>query len=48
MKPTGVQPVVVSSVEKKQEVLYNLQGQRVNANYCGIVVADGKKWINRR
>ena len=48
MKPTGVQPVAVSSVEKKQEALYNLQGQRVNANYRGIVVADGKKWINRR
>jgi hypothetical protein len=28
-------------------VLYNLSGQQVNANYKGIVIKNGKKYINR-
>ena len=28
-------------------VAYNLAGQRINANKKGIVIIDGKKYINR-
>ena len=37
----------VKSVADGEAVVYNLQGQRVNANVKGIVIKNGKKFINK-
>lgn len=41
---TGISEVT-TPVQKKTAVLYNLAGQRVNANATGIVIYNGKKYI---
>lgn len=42
----GIQDVTVS-VEDENAPIYNLQGIRVDENYKGIVIKNGKKYINR-
>jgi len=37
----------VTSVTDGEAVVYNLQGQRVNTNVKGIVIKNGKKFINK-
>ena len=43
--PTGIAPVVVK--EAGNSAIYNLAGQKVNASYKGIVIKDGKKYIQK-
>ena len=43
-KTTGISSVKVS---QKSSVLYNLSGQRVNGSYKGVVIRDGKKFVNK-
>ena len=40
---TGIQ--TLSSIEKRNDMIYNLAGQRVSANHKGIVIHNGKKVI---
>lgn len=40
----GISSVKVS---QKSSVLYNLSGQRVNDSYKGVVIRDGKKFVNK-
>lgn len=40
---TGIQ--TLSSIEKENDTIYNLAGQRVSANHKGIVIHNGKKVI---
>ena len=39
----------ISSVKasQKSSVLYNLSGQRVNGSYKGVVISNGKKFVNK-
>ena len=43
-KTTGISSVKAS---QKSSVLYNLSGQRVNGSYKGIVISNGKKYVNK-
>lgn len=43
-KTTGISSVKVS---QKSSVLYNLSGQRVNGSYKGVVISNGKKYVNK-
>jgi len=40
---TSIRPVVKEEINDSQ--LYNIFGQRVNANYKGIVIMNGKKYL---
>jgi len=40
----GISSVKVS---QKPSVLYNLSGQRVNGSYKGVVISNGKKYVNK-
>lgn len=40
---TGIKPVKVA--ESKNAPLYNLKGQRVNSDYKGLVIKNGKKYV---
>ncbi len=42
--PTGISSV--SIVPEKKDIIYNIAGQRVNSNYKGIIIINGKKVIN--
>ena len=42
---TGINQVSVSA--KDNTVFYNLNGQRVDASYKGVVVKNGKKFLNK-
>ena len=44
--PTAIDKI---TVEKREEngVIYNLSGQRVSASYKGIVIKNGKKYLQR-
>ena len=41
---TGISSVKAS---QKSSVLYNLSGQRVNGSYKGVVISNGKKFVNK-
>ena len=43
---TGIN-TINSNVKANNNAVYNLRGQRVNANYKGIVIVNGKKFINK-
>ena len=43
-KTTGISSVKAS---QKSSVLYNLSGQRVNGSYKGVVISNGKKYVNK-
>lgn len=45
-KATGIQGVENGSAVKAQAI-YNLAGQRVGADYKGIVIKNGKKYLNK-
>ncbi len=38
---------VANALSTNNEVVYNLNGQRVNANHKGIVIVNGKKYLNK-
>ena len=42
---TGIENVEVVSVKPANDIIYNLRGQRVDANYKGIVIKNGKKFV---
>lgn len=44
---TGINTIVSASTVNEDAALYNLKGQRVNAAYKGIVIQNGKKFINK-
>lgn len=43
---TGIN-TINSNAKVNNNAVYNLRGQRVNANYKGIVIVNGKKFINK-
>ena len=42
---TGIETVKKVGVKAKSNVIYNLSGQRVDASYKGIVIKNGKKYV---
>lgn len=42
---TGVQLHPVAGESSAKAMIYNLQGQRVDANYHGVVVCNGRKYV---
>ena len=38
---------VVKKVAEADGAIYNLAGQKVNASYKGVVIKDGKKYIQK-
>ena len=44
---TGIEGVVVDEVNNADAPAYNIAGQRVNKNAKGIVIINGKKYINK-
>jgi hypothetical protein len=45
--PTGIQNIKAATKTIENNVIYNLAGQRVNENYKGIVIKNGKKYIQK-
>ena len=45
VSPTGVQKITVNTVNNG--AIYNLAGQKVNENYKGIVIQNGKKFMQK-
>ena len=43
---TGIENVIINT-GKTSSAIYNLAGQKVNKNYKGILVKDGKKFVNK-
>lgn len=47
VEPTGVNEVTVGNPQAKySDAIYNLAGQRVSASYNGVVVKNGRKYVN--
>ena len=44
---TGIDNTSISQKSKQDGILYNLQGQRVDKNYKGIVIQSGKKIVKK-
>ena len=44
---TGITEIAKSQKPKADGQLYNLRGQRVDASYKGIVIMNGKKFVNK-
>ncbi|MBO5579824.1 MAG: hypothetical protein J5952_05335 [Prevotella sp.] len=44
---TGIQQTIAPAKVIENNVIYNLAGQRVNENYKGIVIKNGKKFIQK-
>ena len=44
---TGIENVVNGNIVNGNDALYNIAGQRVNKDYKGIVIQNGKKFINK-
>ena len=45
--PTGIQNIKAATKVIENNVIYNLAGQKVNENYKGIVIKNGKKYIQK-
>lgn len=46
--PTGIKAIESTGAEAQtNSALYNLSGQKVNSNYKGLVIKNGKKYINQ-
>lgn len=43
---TGIENVIINT-GKTSSAIYNLAGQKVNKNYKGILIKDGKKFVNK-
>lgn len=43
--PTGISNVNINENENVNENYYNLNGMRVNRNYKGVIITDGKKML---
>ena len=44
---TSIQNVEVVNVKPANNYIYNLRGQRVDESYKGIVIKNGKKYLNK-
>lgn len=44
---TGIQQTIAPAKVVENNVIYNLAGQKVNENYKGIVIKNGKKYIQK-
>jgi hypothetical protein len=44
---TGIHNVETISVRKQNDAVYNLAGQKVGANYKGIVIKNGRKYLQK-
>ena len=44
---TGIESVKKAGVKAESNVIYNLSGQRVDADYKGIVIKNGKKFVQK-
>lgn len=44
---TGIESVQTPAIKKASNAIYNMAGQRVGADYKGIVIKNGKKYINK-
>ncbi len=45
--PTGIQNIKAATKTIENNVIYNLAGQKVNESYKGIVIKNGKKYIQK-
>jgi hypothetical protein len=45
-QPTGIDAVKTAAQTTQNAVIYNLQGQKVNKNYRGIIIRNGQKVVN--
>lgn len=45
-EPTGIK-TVTDNTNKQTGITYNLNGQRVDASHKGLVIRDGKKYLNK-
>ena len=45
--PTGIKQITNSQKQTANSPIYNLAGQRVDTNYKGLVIKNGKKTINK-
>ena len=43
---TGIQPAITTKTTTSADI-YNLAGQKVNAGYKGLVIANGKKMLKK-
>ncbi len=43
----GIRSDLINSIPEQDVPVYNLSGQRVNRNYKGIIVVNGKKFFNK-
>ena len=44
-EPTGIEQV--NNIKSESNKMYNLQGVQVNKNYNGVVIMNGKKYLNK-
>lgn len=44
---TGIKGIETNNEAKKNSAVFNLAGQRVNKSYKGLVIKNGRKYINR-
>lgn len=44
---SGIEDIIVNPVEDENAPVYNVLGQRVDENYKGIVIKNGKKYIQK-
>jgi hypothetical protein len=43
---TGIESVIMA--EPTKDVIYNLKGQKVDANYKGLIIKNGRKILMKR
>lgn len=44
---TGINNISANGIDEEETPLFNLAGQRVNKSYKGVVVKNGKKFVNK-
>lgn len=45
--PTSISGTVVAPKENTNASIYNLAGQKVNKSYKGVVIQNGKKFVQK-
>ena len=44
---TGISNISANGIDEEETPLFNLAGQRVDKSYKGVVVKNGKKFVNK-
>lgn len=44
---TDIEGIIAENDDDDKDILYNLNGQRVDCSYRGVVISKGKKWLNK-